>query len=190
MLKNKLSLDDIDQKRMELILQDIEKLEKIIKDTLFFSKPIELNIEKYNLNFLIEETSKKLTPLLNKHKIKLNLKLSEKLNDILIDKERFEFVLENLFYNSIDALANKKRKIIKIETKQKKNSQKLIFYDNGNGIKKEHISNIFKPFFTTKTKGMGLGLANVERIVKLHRGKIEAKSLHGKYCKITIELPC
>ncbi len=189
-LKNKLPLDEIDKKRMELIFKDIEKLDKIIKDSLFFAKPIELNISRNNINTIINDAVEFILPILKQNNINLELKLYKNLKDIQIDQERFEFVLENLFYNSIDALSGKKNKKIKIETKQKTNSQQIIFYDNGCGIEENNLKNIFKPFFTTKSKGMGLGLANVERIVKLHNGKIDIKSKPDKYTKVLIELPC
>lgn len=189
-LKNKYSFQSVDKKRIELIFKDIEKLDKIIRDTQFFSKPIELNYEDTNLNNIIMDVSKKLKPILSREKIKLKVELDKKLKNISIDREKFEFVLENLFYNSIDALFKRKNKLIWIKTLQNNNFQKIIFYDNGIGIDRVNLTDIFKPFYTTKSKGMGLGLANVERIVSLHKGKIDVKSLKDKFTQIEIELPC
>jgi len=194
-LKNKLILDNIDKKRMDIIFKDIEILDKIIKDTLFFSKPIEINFVKGNINNLIESVVNKAAPLLNHLKIKSKLHLDAKLNEypVNIDYEKMEFIVLNLIYNSMDALKNKKsRKYIKITTKLYKRNKniKISVLDNGCGIATEILSNIFKPFYTTKSKGMGLGLANVERVVFLHKGKVEATSVLNKFTEFEIIIPC
>jgi signal transduction histidine kinase len=180
---------------MDIIFKDIEILDKIIKDTLFFSKPIEINFVKGNINNLIESVVNKAAPLLNHLKIKSKLHLDAKLNEypVNIDYEKMEFIVLNLIYNSMDALKNKKsRKYIKITTKLYKRNKniKISVLDNGCGIATEILSNIFKPFYTTKSKGMGLGLANVERVVYLHKGKVEATSVLNKFTEFEIIIPC
>jgi len=102
-----------------------------------------------------------------------------------------EIVFANILYNSIDALEPvKEEKKIHITTQQKKYEQEIIFHDNGCGMDKSMQKNIFKPFYTTKTRGMGLGLSNVERIVYLHKGKINIKSRKNKFTEFKISLPC
>jgi PAS domain S-box-containing protein len=194
-LKNKLILDSIDKKRMEIIFNDIEILDKIIKDTLFFSKPIELNIMRNNINNLIKNIAGKVMPLLNHAKIKLKILYDKKLEacPVTIDNEKMEQVFLNLLYNSMEALKSKKgEKHIKISSKlyTKNKHVNISVFDNGVGISKEVLPNIFKPFYTTNSKGMGLGLANVERIVSLHGGKVEVKTEVNKFTEFHIILPC
>ena len=190
-IKNKLSLDDIDKKRMELIFRDIEKLNLIIRDTLFFSKPIELNISSSNINVLAEDIYKKFQALFAKKDIIFEKKLDENIKNVYADFEKLEIVFSNLIYNAVDALeaVDKDKKII-VTTKQHKENIEIIFFDNGCGIENNLIKNIFKPFYTTKTKGMGLGLSNVERIVALHKGKISINSEKNKFTEFKIILPC
>ena len=191
-LKSKLTLDSIDKKRIELIFKDIEKLDKIIKDTLFFSKPIELNLKSDNLNSIVSNVLKKFLPIFKKNQIQVKFEKDKDIGDILIDREKFEIIVENILFNSIDALNDKNRKKIVIKTKQfkRKPAQALIIRDNGCGIEKENLQNIFLPFFTTKSKGMGLGLSNVERIISLINGKIYVKSKPQNFTEFKIEIPC
>ncbi len=190
-IKNKLTLDNIDKKRIELIFRDIETLDQIIKDTLFFSKPIELNMGTANINMLIEDITKKFQPVFAKNNILCKINLDKNIKDVPVDMEKLEIVFANILYNSIDALEPvKEEKKIHITTQQKKYEQEIIFHDNGCGMDKSMQKNIFKPFYTTKTRGMGLGLSNVERIVYLHKGKINIKSRKNKFTEFKISLPC
>ena len=190
-IKNKLSLDDIDKKRMELIFRDIEKLNLIIRDTLFFSKPIELNVSASDINVLIEDIYKKFQALLQKKNIVFEKKLDEGAKKVYADIEKLEIVFSNLIYNAIDALetADNDKRII-VTTMQNSENVEIIFFDTGCGIENNLIKNIFKPFYTTKTKGMGLGLSNVERIVALHNGKINVVSEKNRFTEFKIILPC
>jgi len=176
---------------MELIFRDIEKLNLIIRDTLFFSKPIELNISSSNINVLAEDIYKKFQALFAKKDIIFEKKLDENIKNVYADFEKLEIVFSNLIYNAVDALeaVDKDKKII-VTTKQHKENIEIIFFDNGCGIENNLIKNIFKPFYTTKTKGMGLGLSNVERIVALHKGKISINSEKNKFTEFKIILPC
>lgn len=61
--------------------------------------------------------------------------------------------------------------------------------DTGNGIPPENLSKIFEPYFSTKETGTGLGLAIVHKIVEVHHGKIEVKSVEGHGTKFTVKLP-
>jgi signal transduction histidine kinase len=66
----------------------------------------------------------------------------------------------------------------------------IVFIDNGPGIKKENMDKLFSPFFTTKLRGTGLGMAICQRIiVERHRGKIRVASEEGKGTTVTVELP-
>lgn len=70
-----------------------------------------------------------------------------------------------------------------------KDKIRLTVEDNGIGIKEENKRKIFKPFFTTKPKGTGLGLPMVYKIIFLHGGTVNVESVYGKYTKFIIEIP-
>jgi len=192
-LKDKISLNEIDKKRVNLIFRDIEKLDKILKDTFYFVKPIELNLVKINLNTFIQEFIKNFNLFFNNLNVNIIIELDKNILEVYLDKEKMEMVFTNILYNSLDALKNKKEdKLIKITTIYlKKQKEYLIeIWDNGTGIEENCLNEIFKPFFTTKSNGMGLGLANVEKIINLHKGRIEIDSKINRYTKFRIYIPC
>jgi signal transduction histidine kinase len=65
----------------------------------------------------------------------------------------------------------------------------VVVSDNGRGISPRHLPNIFRPFFTTKGNGTGLGLSLARRIVEEHHGRIEVSSIEGKGSTFTVLLP-
>ncbi|MGC8869382.1 MAG: sensor histidine kinase, partial [Sulfurihydrogenibium sp.] len=121
------------------------------------------------------------------------LELDKNIPPTLIDANLMKQVLVNLVLNSIEAINEKNHQngLIKITTKYLQDRKKIIITveDNGIGIKEEDKSKIFKPFFTTKPKGTGLGLPMVYKIIFLHGGTVNVESVYGKYTKFTIEIP-
>ncbi len=104
----------------------------------------------------------------------------------------FEWVLENLIKNAVDALVNAESDTgnIRIKLEGTDKYAVLTVADDGPGIEPANVKRIFTPGFTTKTKGWGLGLALVRRIVyDIHRGKIEVKSEEKRGTRFTVSLP-
>ena len=95
------------------------------------------------------------------------------------DKEKLGQAFINLLLNAIEASRHGGKILIKSRHHQKGGSPyiEVVIQDQGHGIKEEYLSDIFKPFFTTKSKGTGLGLANVKRIVEAHEGWVEAANI-------------
>jgi signal transduction histidine kinase len=101
----------------------------------------------------------------------------------------FEWVIENLCKNAVDAMEGSGR--IEISLMEESNRVAIEVSDNGKGIRKKDIRNIFTPGFTTKQRGWGLGLSLARRIVEeYHKGRIFVKSSEvGKGTTFRIELP-
>ena len=93
-----------------------------------------------------------------------------------VDADRIKQVLINLIKNSIEALEKEKNKQIKIILKQSKKYTTIQVIDNGCGISSQNIKRIGEPFFTTKEKGTGLGVALSKEIIELHNGRINYES--------------
>jgi signal transduction histidine kinase len=99
-----------------------------------------------------------------------------------------EQVLINLIKNAMEAVAHDGSGIIRIETKMKTESLlSITVSDNGSGIDPETLAKIFIPFFTTKSKGTGIGLSLSRQIMKLHSGNIKVRSTPGKGSLFIIE---
>jgi signal transduction histidine kinase len=95
--------------------------------------------------------------------------------------------LLNLLLNAIQAIEGKG--VITVEVGQQNEHAVVIVTDNGRGISPEHLPNIFRPFYTTKGNGTGLGLSLARRIVEQHHGRLEVGSIVGKGTKIVVFLP-
>ena len=98
-----------------------------------------------------------------------------------IDVHLIEQVLINLILNAVDACKDQENAQIKVLATQTPNRDIIIkVYDNGSGIPKDILENIFVPFFTSKTAGSGIGLSLCKQIMMLHKGKILVKSIEGE----------
>ncbi|RMD45490.1 MAG: two-component sensor histidine kinase, partial [Aquificota bacterium] len=175
-----------------VIKDEVNRLNEMTITFLNFSKLVEPKFELNDLNKEIERTVKLLKDDFEDENIELNLNLG-KIPAFKFDKNMIKQVLFNLILNSIDAIKEKgiEKGLITINTyyKEEKNKKVVVLEieDNGIGIKKEHKEKIFKPFFTTKQKGTGLGLPMVYKIIFSHGGIINMNSEYGKGTKFIIE---
>jgi len=109
------------------------------------------------------------------------------LPEILADKDMIRRVFLNSAVNGIQAMENGGR--LKVSSKKKNGFVEVVFKDTGVGIPKESMEKLFTPFFTTKAKGMGMGLAICKKFVESHGGSIEIESEEGIGSTLTIKLP-
>ena len=161
----------------------INNTNKIIKESIELCKLIlnnysQFDIKKENINSLIKKFYKKNKEKFNKHNIQLNLN-PLKNNNIKFNKNHFLTLIQNITSNSYNALIFQKRKISKkiwIKTMQQNKILIIEIKDNGPGIPVKYQSLIYKPFFTTSAKRLGLGLPFCMKIIKHYNGKIEFNS--------------
>jgi len=112
-------------------------------------------------------------------------------NDMIdADPEHVTKIFSNILTNMFQALPNREGRItIELDHKRESGCCRIMFQDNGIGIEKESLPKIFNPFFTTKTRGIGLGLSICRQLVDLHNGKIDVSSNMGLGTKVYINLP-
>lgn len=133
-------------------------------------------LESVEINHLIENIKPLLQDKVKESGIKLKIQLSKnKLPKLLLDKIQFEQVISNIIINGMEALQSFSTpdRLITLETKcQAKNNILINIKDNGPGINKDDINKVFDLYFTTKAKGMGIGLSICRSIVEAHGGNI------------------
>ncbi len=174
------------KKAMEMlkVLSDsVNYADKIIRDLQDFAaikKPI---LKKTNINTIVKET---LSQVKTPDNIELITKLSH-LPEIKVDKDMIKRVFTNLTTNGIQAMEN--GGTLTVTTMKTKESIEVSFKDTGTGMPKENMKKIFIPFFTTKAKGMGMGLPICKRFVESLGGSIEVESEEGKGATFTVKLP-
>jgi len=179
------------------IVEQADRMDKIIKNIHFFARKSEFKMEEIDINQPIEDTLMLLTEQLRVRNIRLNKLLALDLPKIKGDTNQLQQVFLNLITNArdaVDSLKNPNGGEITVRTllsEDRKNIE-IIFQDTGCGIPKENLGNIFNPFFTTKSPegGIGLGLSIVYRIIENHKGRIEVESevKKGTLFKITLPL--
>ncbi|MFH1061608.1 MAG: ATP-binding protein [Candidatus Omnitrophota bacterium] len=183
----------IDKSEVEInsILQDIELeidyASNVVTNILTYSRPTELIYTMSDINKIIEDTMH-FVNLKNRDKsIELIKEYDNTIPEILLDNKKIKQVIVNLLSNSMQAMP--KGGQLKIATKLNQDNVQIIVSDTGIGIEKSVQERIFTPFFTTKARGVGLGLSIVSNIVQKHGGKTEVSSEVDKGTIFTVTLP-
>ncbi len=176
-------------KDLERIIQASLHAREVVKKLLIFARLVPARKSRVNLNRIVEDGLYFLEFRFAKEGIELERFLDPDLPDIIADPGQLNQVLVNLVVNSIQAMPGGGTLVVK--TKAYSDHVELTVEDNGIGMNAEVKSQIFLPFYTTKSieQGTGLGLAVVHGIVTSHGGKIEVDSKEGEGSRFTIKLP-
>ncbi len=179
---------------LRIIKEQAQRISKYTLRLLNYSQNMPFNPKPGDLKKIMEECLYLLGPRFRAHKIVIRKNYAPNLSFPIVDKSQIEQVFINLLNNAIDAIHINGQITINIHPYQKESGQEGIqisIMDNGEGIPKESMPNIFKAFFTTKqpNKGTGLGLPISRAIVQRHGGKISVASEPGIDTTFTIFLP-
>ncbi|SRR5581483_938482 len=172
---------------LEVSKGEINRLDYIITQFLGAIRPAPLQLKMASLNDVVEKTLGLLRPEIENRGIEIKTKLSRRLTATPIDATQMQQVLVNLVKNALQAMS--KGGALTLHTGENDDGVWVSVSDTGGGIPQEQINRIFEPFYTTKKKGTGLGLMIVQRIVRLHGGKIELESRVGHGTTFRIWLP-
>jgi len=142
-----------------------------------------LMVAPTDLRKLVEDTARE-TPHLPKVSIKVE---AEDVAKVFVDPLKVRRVLENLINNAVESIRTEGT--VSITLRNVEDGLEVEVADNGRGIPGEEMVNLFKPFYTTKPGGMGLGLAFCKRTVAAHGGSIGVESEKGVGTKVTFKLP-
>jgi PAS domain S-box-containing protein len=195
LLKKSLELNHPMVEVIDLIIKESHSTEEMLQKFLTFAKPIELVPKEVNLKEVLQES---LTSIKEISKdISINLEIKEDLPLISGDPLLLKQCFQNIFQNSIDAMSQGGRlsinveKALGLESKEDKDYDLVMvdISDTGEGIPEDELEKIFFPFFSSKEKGVGLGLSLVRKIIDLHKGKIEVRSEQNKGTTFKIYLP-
>jgi len=175
---------------LELIMQETIYCKRIIQDLLEFSRESEPNVALADINVTIERVLRILENEFRLRHIHLEKHLANDMPEILMDKNQIEQVLINLLLNAIQAIEDQGVIIITSAQVPSEKCVTVAISDTGCGIPPEHMTKIFEPFFSTKAKGTGLGLAVSCGIAQKHQGRLYAAvAPTGKGTIFTLEIP-
>ncbi len=185
-LKEKLPPKAIKKADIDVIENEIERINQIIKQFLDFARPSKPKIGKADINDIIEDTLILIRHDLLENDIKVKKRLAL-LPFALADRDQIKQAFLNIILNAIQAMPGGGELVI--STGLTDNYIKISFMDEGNGIPESIREKLFDPFFTTKEEGIGLGLSITRRVVDDHKGKIDVESTKGKGTTFSILLP-
>jgi two-component system sensor histidine kinase AtoS len=167
----------------KIIDECVASSDKIVNDLLDYSREIKLELEKNNPEALLKKT---LSTIQVPKKIKV-INNTEDTPEVMVDTEKIVRVLVNIVKNAFEAMP--RGGTLTITSREVEGKLEMSFTDTGAGMSQETLSKLWGPLFTTKAKGMGLGLSICKRIVEAHGGQISAKSMIGKGTTIIIRVP-
>ncbi|HET8760444.1 MAG TPA: ATP-binding protein [Nitrospiria bacterium] len=194
LLRKTLKADpEVDQK-LHSIMGDVNRLNQSVTDCLAFARPIRLEPKYVQINDVLEKVLGQTVSLEYTYPFQVARQFGADLPKTWVDPQQLEIVFFNLINNAIDAV-RQRHGTITISTAARRDADTgqdslvTTIEDNGEGIPRDRLPKVFMPFFTTKGKGSGLGLANAKKIVDHLRGTIELSSEPGRGTCFAVHLP-
>lgn len=190
-LSEKDNFDHEENKYINIIISEVERVEKLLKDILNYSRDIKPTFSDYNINTLIEEVILSYEGISSESGVEVKKELSDKIQPLHIDHSQIKQVIINILHNAVECMTGKAG-IITIKTEKLSGENEgttISISDTGGGISPEILDNIFNPFFTTKKHGTGLGLSLSRKIIENHGGTISINNRMGEGATFIINLP-
>ena len=171
------------------ILERLHYLERQVNDMLIFAKEGRLAMETFSLQNFLDRAIENLRDMTESRDIKIDLINNVEVDQMLGNEDALLGAIMNLLNNAVEAQEDKA--LIVMEVNQvDQTSLQIQIQDNGPGIDESIKQRLFEPFYTTKVKGTGLGLAVVDSVVRAHSGSIHCESKIGTGTLFTLLLPC
>ncbi|RMG74383.1 MAG: sensor histidine kinase [Nitrospirae bacterium] len=172
---------------IEEVLREIERLDKTIRDLLNFSRPVDPKIIEVDLKSIIEKSLSLVKNQAQKQNIDITFRYDDNISMMNLDPQQIQQVFLNIILNAFHAMPDGGQLLI--EAKNRGDHVEVAISDTGVGIRQEDLKRIFKPFFTTRHTGTGLGLPISSNIIEAHGGEIKVDSTPGLGSTFRIILP-
>ena len=190
-LLNPEHLNDIEEEMIDIILEEVDRLNGVVSQFLDYARPLRVGFEVIDLNHVLKRTIQLVEKEVALQHIEVDLSLDETVKPLAADAEKLKQVFFNLIRNGVESMP--KGGTLHISTKLVEDldppSVQIIFEDEGIGIPPDVLKNIFIPFYTTKSKGTGLGLSICQRLIEHHHGSIQIQSRLDEGTRFTIRIP-
>ena len=178
-LKGEDGLADDSAILFEMIQRNSNRINQLITDLLNSTKFAELTYGKTSINTLLDEALQLADDRIKLYNITVEKQYSMDMCEVAVDKEKIKIAFLNIIVNAIEAMEPGKG-VLKLVTKSERNKCMVEIADNGTGMDQESMGRLFEPYFTSKSKGNGLGLTNTQNIILNHKGTIQAESEPGR----------
>jgi two-component system sensor histidine kinase HydH len=178
-----------DQKTSEIMIQEVDRLNRVITQLLEFARPPAIQKKRASLQSLIQRSLKMIESQTSAKGIQVLSDLPSNIQGVDLDPDGINQVLLNLYLNAIEAMERGGTLTVSLSKREGSPWVKLTVSDTGTGISKEDLEHVFDPYFTTKQAGTGLGLAIVHKIIEAHRGEVRVESEVGRGTTVFVLLP-
>jgi len=172
---------------LEMVNRNGTRINQMISELLTSTKFSQLVFSKVNINTVLDETLELAGDRLELKQIRLKKNYSMPGEMVMIDVQKMKIAFLNIIMNAIEAM-EKGTGILEITTSRRENKCLIEFKDNGPGMNEEVLPRIFEPYFTSKSKGAGLGLTSTQNIILNHKGSIDVSSVQGKGTLFSVSL--
>jgi signal transduction histidine kinase len=166
---------------------EIGRISRTLTDLLETARPRRPQVRRSNLNTTVEHAVMLARQQVLSRPIKIELEKSPDLPEVEHDSDQVHQVLLNLLLNAVQAMEGPGT--VRVEIGSREGYASAVVSDTGRGITPQNLPNIFRPFYTTKGDGTGLGLSLAHRIVEDHHGRIEVSSVVGEGSRFEVLLP-
>lgn len=176
------------QEMAQFVIEGTHHLETLVTSVLQYARPIQMTIQPVELGQFLRQLVKfvKMDPAFP-DPIQIQLHIPFRSCVVSIDPEAMKSALLNLIFNAIQAMGEKG--VLTLALIQRETSFQIEISDTGIGMTEDELSRLFSPFYTTKQKGNGLGLVEVQKIIQAHFGSIDVRSTPARGSTFTITLP-
>lgn len=186
-LKERLRSDSEDKKTADIIIEEVERLNRVITQLIEFARPLELKKETTRLSDLVWRTMKLTEAQARENNIDVIFNVTGDESPVDVDSDKIRQVFLNIFLNAMAAMKTGGK--LEITLTREGENVRMVIADNGSGIREKDLPRIYDPYFTSKPAGTGLGLAVVQKIMEAHGGKIKVESVAGKGTAVSLFFP-
>jgi len=189
LLKGKFAPDSRESETANLLIQEVERMNRTVSELLSFARPAPLHVQEVLLRELLTDTLRLIASDTENSGIVTRLQMAEDLLPVAGDPDRLNQVFLNLLLNAVQSMAQGGELMASAQNNREEGTVVISIRDIGCGIARENLSQLFYPYFTTKTGGTGIGLAISQKIISDHKGTIRIDSALGQGTTVIVELP-
>ena len=176
-----------DAQTLDKIIVTINHLTATTEQILNYARPVTLALKTVDLNNVARDVIQLLSTEISAHNIETVLEFDSSPVSGMLDEASLRAATLNLVLNAVQAMSAGGR--LTISTGRNGQKMWMEIKDTGAGMSPERIKQIFEPFNTTKSRGLGLGMPYAQKVIQQHGGRIEVESRQGKGTQVRIELP-
>lgn len=183
---------EVERGHLDITQEGIDHIENFIKELLNFTRVSELNFLQFPMEQIIDSSIKIVADSLELKNIRVRRDYEKDLPSVYVDGDKMRLVIVNILRNAYEELdeGGEIDIILSLIEEEEDKKIRIEIFDNGRGIAETEWENIFEPFYTTKSAGIGLGLANAQKIVEQHNGSIRIIKKEGRGACFEILIPC